>query len=75
MADLIKKLIDKKRRDAKFKSAGPGHKLNEEKPKTQTVPSTSSQRYEPCAEARQAGMAALARCSTSNSHAIPGFSM
>ena len=74
MADLIKKLMNKKSRDAKFKSAGPGHRLNEEKPKPKIAPSTSAQRYEPCPEAKQAGMAALARCSATNTHGISGFS-
>lgn len=64
MADKIKKFFAKKKADAKFKLAGPGHKLNE----TATTTSNSHikvpkvvKRSEPSAEARQAADAALTR--------------
>lgn len=64
MADKIKKFFAKKKTDARFKLAGPGHKLNE------TAASSSNSRIktpkivkrsEPSAEAQQAAEAALAR--------------
>lgn len=64
MADKIKKFFAKKKADAKFKLAGPGHKLN-----ASTSSTNSSQiktpyvpkRTEPSAEARTAAEAALTR--------------
>lgn len=67
MAEKIKKFFAKKKADAKFKLAGPGHKLNESssdntssKKKQTYVP----QRMEPSAATRQAAEAALARLSS-----------
>ncbi|GLV40501.1 GDI interacting protein 3 [Carabus blaptoides fortunei] len=63
MAEKIKKFFAKKKADAKFKLAGPGHKLTESSTsgnsqiKTPYVP----KRMEPSAEARQAADAALTR--------------
>lgn len=65
MADKIKKFFAKKKADAKFKQAGPGHKLNE----TNTSHGSQSQikvpkvlkRSEPSEATRQAADAALAR--------------
>jgi UBX domain-containing protein 6 len=63
MADKIKKFFQKKRVDAKFKSAGPGQKLADEKKKISTSGSsyTAVPRSEPSTESRQAAAAALAR--------------
>lgn len=69
MAEKIMKFFEKKKAEAKFKKAGPGHKLSESSNKSlqggsrnssATVP-TSSQRVSPSAEAKQAAAAALAR--------------
>lgn len=70
MAEKIKKFFAKKKADAKFKLAGPGHKLNESstnvvgpsKAKTKPLP----QRIEPNDAGRQAAQAALARVSCQN---------
>lgn len=61
----IKKFFQKKKVDAKFKMAGPGHRLNEEKSQKPRA-STSNTSYAPArvtpsAEAQQAAAAALAR--------------
>lgn len=68
MADKIKKFFEKKKVEAKFKMAGPGHKLTESSKKPvqgasgRPAPSTSiNQRASPSAEAKQAAAAALAR--------------
>jgi hypothetical protein len=75
MADKIKKFFLKKKADAKFKLAGPGHRLTEvdvtqkimtEVNVTQKITSSGSSytgvpRSEPSAESRQAAAAALAR--------------
>ncbi|GLH10173.1 UBX domain-containing protein 6 [Gryllus bimaculatus] len=68
MADKIKKYFQKKKADAKFKLAGPGHRLNEESSHNQPKPhstkhqhSGSGSRSAPSAEAKQAAAAALAR--------------
>lgn len=65
MTDKIKKFFAKKKADARFKLAGPGHRLNESsttivgpsKQKTNYVP----QRLPPSDATRQAAEAALAR--------------
>lgn len=67
MADKIKKFFAKKKADAKFKLAGPGHRLTDSsttvvgpsRPKASSV----SQRSEPSDANRQAAQAALARLS------------
>uniref|UniRef100_A0A1B6LYV2 UBX domain-containing protein n=1 Tax=Graphocephala atropunctata TaxID=36148 RepID=A0A1B6LYV2_9HEMI len=67
MAEKIKKFFEKKKVEAKFKMAGPGHKLTESKKQTAGGSAKSgagggaSSRANPSAEARQAGAAALAR--------------
>lgn len=62
MADKIKKFFQKKKVDAKFKLAGPGHKLAEEKKMLTSGSShTAVPRSEPSTESRQAAAAALAR--------------
>jgi UBX domain-containing protein 6 len=65
MADKIKKFFKKKTADAKFKLAGPGHKLTEETVPQKITSSGSSStpvpRSEPSTESRQAAAAALAR--------------
>jgi len=65
MADKIKKFFKKKKVEAKFKLAGPGHRLTEETVSQKSTSSHSSSaaapRSEPSTESRQAGAAALAR--------------
>jgi UBX domain-containing protein 6 len=65
MADKIKKFFQKKKADAKFKLAGPGHKLTEETVSQKNSSSGRSYaavpRSEPSTESRQAAAAALAR--------------
>lgn len=68
MADKIKKFFEKKKVEAKFKMAGPGHKLNDSSKKAgpsgsdKSVGSSySAQRVTPSEEAKQAAAAALAR--------------
>lgn len=63
MADKIKKFFQKKKADAKFKLAGPGHKLTEEKKKITSSGGSSAAvpRSEPSTESRQAAAAAIAR--------------
>lgn len=65
MADKIKKFWEKKKKDAKFRMAGPGHRLNETKVQ-QPVTSNSASvapRAPPSAESQQAAAAAMARLS------------
>lgn len=65
MADKIKKFWEKKKKDAKFRMAGPGHRLNATKV-DQPVTSNSvpvAARAPPSAESQQAAAAALARLS------------
>lgn len=67
MADKIKKFFAKKKADAKFKLAGPGHKLNDSSTSTLSGPSKINnkksvpKREEPTDATRQAAEAALAR--------------
>lgn len=71
MADKIKKFFEKKKVEAKFKLAGPGHKLTESNNKKQSSGSSGSgrsgaaagagSRATPSTEAQQAAAAALAR--------------
>jgi hypothetical protein len=65
MADKIKKFFKKKKVDAMFKLAGPGHKLSEENVSQNITSSGSSYttvpRSAPSTESRQAAAAALAR--------------
>ena len=65
MADKIKKFFKKKKVDAMFKLAGPGHKLKEENVSQNITSSGSSNttvpRSAPSTESRQAAAAALAR--------------
>lgn len=65
MADKIKKFFQKKKADAKFKLAGPGHRLTQVNVSQNITSSGSSYtgvpRSEPSAESRQAAAAALAR--------------
>lgn len=72
MADKIKKFWEKKKKDAKFRMAGPGHRLNEtktEKPVTSnSVPVVP--RAPPSAESQQAAAAALARLSGNKTETV-----
>jgi UBX domain-containing protein 6 len=65
MADKIKKFFQKRKVDAKFKLAGPGHKLTDENTSRNRTESHSSHtavpRPAPSTESRQAAAAALAR--------------
>lgn len=67
MAEKIKKFFAKKKTDAKFKLAGPGHKLNDTASSSSSIktPQVPTKRLEPSGEARQAtkqaAEAALAR--------------
>lgn len=65
MADKIKKFFQKKKADAKFKLAGPGHRLTDENTSRNRTDSHSSYtavpRSAPSTESRQAAAAALAR--------------
>lgn len=65
MADKIKKFFQKRKVDAKFKLAGPGHKLTDENTSRNRTDSRSSciavPRSAPSTESRQAAAAALAR--------------
>lgn len=68
MAERIKKFFAKKKADAKFKLAGPGHKLNESSTTVVVPPSKKKSGYapakvEPSEAARQAAEAALVRVS------------
>lgn len=67
MADKIKKFFAKKKADAKFKLAGPGHRLNESSTAivgpSKQKPSYAPQRSQPSDATRQAADAALARLS------------
>ncbi|KAJ8937314.1 hypothetical protein NQ314_011953 [Rhamnusium bicolor] len=68
MAEKIKKFFAKKKADAKFKLAGPGHKLNESSTTVLVGPSKKKPSYvpsklEPSDAARQAAEAALVRVS------------
>jgi UBX domain-containing protein 6 len=70
MADKIKKFFAKKKAEAKFKLAGPGHRLNESSttivgPSKQR-PTYVAQRSQPSDATRQAAEAALARFSNQN---------
>lgn len=77
MADKIKKFWDKKKAEAKFKMAGPGHKLNETAKPSSVRQKGSSQptphRTAPSDEAKQAGAAALARLGGGKHDGAPGF--
>lgn len=69
MAEKIKKFFAKKKADAKFKLAGPGHKLNESSTTVVVGPSKNKTGYappkvEPTEAARQAAEAALLRVSS-----------
>ena len=59
----IKNFFEKKKLDSKFKQAGAGQSLSQEKPTTAQPPrpSSSQQRQEPSSGASRAGEAALAR--------------
>ncbi|EFA06437.1 UBX domain-containing protein 6 [Tribolium castaneum] len=65
MADKIKKFFAKKKADAKFKLAGPGHRLNESSTAivgpSKQKPAYVPQRSQPSDATRQAADAALAR--------------
>ncbi|KAJ8963065.1 hypothetical protein NQ318_018529 [Aromia moschata] len=66
MAEKIKRFFAKKKADAKFKLAGPGHKLNESSSTVVVGPSKKKPGYvpakvEPSEAARQAAEAALVR--------------
>lgn len=65
MADKIKKFWEKKKKDAKFRMAGPGHRLNETKVQQPLTSNSASvaPRAPPSAESQQAAAAALARLS------------
>lgn len=69
MAEKIKKFFAKKKADAKFKLAGPGHKLNESSttvvvPPSKKKPGYMPSKLEPSEAARQAAEAALVRVSS-----------
>lgn len=67
MSDKIKKYFAKKKADVKFKTAGPGRKLNADSSNSSQKNQNASSNYkakprsEPSAEARLAAEAALAR--------------
>lgn len=68
MAEKIKKFFARKKADAKFKLAGPGHKLNESSttvvvPPSKKKPGYAPSKVEPSDAARQAAEAALVRVS------------
>lgn len=73
MADKIKKFFAKKKSDAKFKLAGPGHKLNESTTSQQTHIKTprAPKRVDPSEATRQAADAALARLQQQNKRETP----
>uniref|UniRef100_A0A0V0G4W3 Putative ubiquitin regulatory protein n=1 Tax=Triatoma dimidiata TaxID=72491 RepID=A0A0V0G4W3_TRIDM len=68
MTDKIKNFFEKRRREAKFK--GQGHRLNEttDPAKSKEPNKVPQERAEPCREAKQAGLAALARLANKNVH-------
>uniref|UniRef100_A0A023EZY3 Putative ubiquitin regulatory protein n=1 Tax=Triatoma infestans TaxID=30076 RepID=A0A023EZY3_TRIIF len=68
MTDKIKNFFEKRRREAKFK--GQGHRLNEtgDPSKSKEPIKLPQERAEPCHEAKQAGLAALARLANKNVH-------
>lgn len=68
MTDKIKNFFEKRRREAKFK--GQGHRLNEttDPAKSDEPIKGPQERAEPCREAKQAGLAALARLANKNVH-------
>lgn len=73
MAEKIKKFFAKKKADAKFKLAGPGHRLTETSSTAIVGPSRTTQvvkRSEPTEATRQAAEAALARI-TSQKRDVP----
>uniref|UniRef100_A0A1B6DSL4 PUB domain-containing protein n=1 Tax=Clastoptera arizonana TaxID=38151 RepID=A0A1B6DSL4_9HEMI len=78
MADKIKKFFEKKKAEAKFKKAGPGHRLNESRSESLSQKSSSSgsvsnvPRAPLSAEAKQAAAAALARLEGGKTNA-PAF--
>ena len=57
----IKKFFDKKKKDVKFKAAGPGHRLDESPQQSAPLQRVERERAHPCSEAQMAGAAALAR--------------
>ncbi|RZF40628.1 hypothetical protein LSTR_LSTR007511 [Laodelphax striatellus] len=63
MADKIRKFFEKKKVEAKFKMAGPGHKLTDSKPAPKETSKSAAQtsRAALSDEAKQAAAAALAR--------------
>lgn len=66
MAEKIKKFFQKKKADAKFKIAGPGHKLTDSSSSSLNsnqgrISNVSQKRIEPSDATRQAAEAALAR--------------
>ena len=65
--DSIKKFFEKKKKDAKFKMAGPGQTLGAPRTPGKSVPSSSKRtpdRAIPTSESRRAGAAALDRLQT-----------
>lgn len=74
MADKIKKFWEKKKKEAKFRMAGPGHRLNETKAPQPVISGSVSvaSRAPPSAESQQAAAAALARLS-GNKTDTPAF--
>lgn len=75
MADKIKKFFEKKKKEAKFKKAGPGHRLNENRSEPIEEKSSTSMnipRGPPSAESKQAAAAALARLGGGRTNA-PAF--
>ncbi|XP_071445368.1 UBX domain-containing protein 6 [Hetaerina americana] len=65
----IKKFFQKKKTEAKFKLAGPGHRLNDEtvrRPQPTSSSYVPASRVPPSAEAQQAAAAALARMELKN---------
>nr|CAI5866293.1 unnamed protein product [Callosobruchus analis] len=76
MAEKIKKFFAKKKADARFKRAGPGHKLNASSSTLVVGPSKKKPEYvpskvEPTEAARQAAEAAMLR--VQNQRRNPGF--
>lgn len=74
MTDKIKNFFEKRRKEGKFK--GQGHRLNESADSganSKEPTKVPQERAVPCEEAKQAGLAALARFASKSVH--PGFTL
>ena len=70
----MKKFIDKKKMDFKFRKAGDGHRLDEEKPRPKSHSATAAptQRSGPSSSSAAAGQAALTRLEGGGGRAASG---